>query len=390
MCIYIYVYVCMYVCMCTCKYKAQQRLLWSRFCPPRLCSGCSGLLGFWSGALVLDVVHGLRGRVCWGVQGHCFAVGAAMATAREKTLVRRLDIQGRFATTRKANKVHGVHLCTRAGRTTVTVCTSCLLLSVWVLLTGFCMSQDSRLMPGTASPDHSPVLIMPSAAQTSPRLTIPSVAKSMFMLQTMQLPEPSSAPSKHVAPQPAVQPRIVLLDTLDEHHVPFLSPPQPCLHVGLGCDQGADRVCDPGARRSSIWRRWTEVMAIVEPSSCLRGALGPPPGRIKQICLWYFLDLCSYWRTRAANSAPVLLVQALNSFCALAHLNVVWDSLSFLPLSDWAFGLLTGAPSQSTLYAAWRVLSCSPSYQLGYHTGLWLEESSPVPWHLHVSSHRGD
>ena len=38
-----------------------------------------------------------------------------MDTTAQKVMVRRLDLQGHFFRTSWLNKVHGIHLCTRAG-----------------------------------------------------------------------------------------------------------------------------------------------------------------------------------------------------------------------------------------------------------------------------------
>ena len=71
-----------------------------------------------------------------------------MVTAK----VRRLNLEGHFATTSRANKIHGVHLCTKAGRAMFTVSATFRPLAVWVFLTSFCMPQDNRLTSNTTKP----------------------------------------------------------------------------------------------------------------------------------------------------------------------------------------------------------------------------------------------
>ena len=192
--------------------------------------------------------------------------------------------------------------------------------------------------------------------------------QSFFALQTAQ--------RQSTAARPAFKPQHISLDTMDWHVFTFLPPSQPCLLDSLAGVTAVAFYPVPGRRASSLSRLWTEVLTI----------LGPALARIKQICPWHSLDLCNSWRPRAVSFVPILLVRAQHSFCALAHCNVVWNSLSFPPLSDWALGQHTGAPDRSTLCAVLRLLPGSPSYQLGNDvTGPWLEESSPVPRHLQLS-----
>ena len=55
----------------------------------------------------------------WVFRDYSFAVAAAMDagmdTSPQKISVQRMDWQGRFFCTSRLNKVHGVHLCTKAG-----------------------------------------------------------------------------------------------------------------------------------------------------------------------------------------------------------------------------------------------------------------------------------
>ena len=141
--------------------------------------------------------------------------------------VRRLDCWSSFYETNRPNKVHGVHLCTKASRG----------LSRYVSLTLVCVAtslclafaQGSRAMHSTSGEPWQPVLANSTLAQNWLRLTIPCWARSSYLWQAAQSSLPATS-------QPA-PPGHILLDI--PKGCDFLPPPRPCVcrqpvyHLGL-------------------------------------------------------------------------------------------------------------------------------------------------------------
>ena len=96
---YQFTYVCMYVYM----YEGSHRV-----------GGARGLF-----CVGLPVGCASPSSLFWVFRDYSFAVAAAMDagmdTSPQKISVQRMDWQGRFFCTSRLNKVHGVHLCTKAG-----------------------------------------------------------------------------------------------------------------------------------------------------------------------------------------------------------------------------------------------------------------------------------
>ena len=95
-----------------------------------------------------------------------------------------------------------VHLCMRAGwyvRAAIV-----LSLFQYVLALSFCLDcfQDSKPMPDMSGPTHRHEGSVDCSRTSGPRLSIPSIAKSFFQLQTASLQH--QQPSRYLLPTPAV------------------------------------------------------------------------------------------------------------------------------------------------------------------------------------------
>ena len=219
----------------------------------------------------------------------------------------------------------------------------------------------------TLSQDHRPFQHVTVLPLVRPRLAIPSVAKSMFRLQTLSALPASAFQSRHSGVPPAARPRIVLLNTLDDYH-PFLDPPRPCCDDQLGFPAGHSSACPSGAHRLFTRRPWTDVVHMPpvlrdagplgsgRSGCCLERRLPPARARMPESAL-DFLD---------ASAAPVLFprmvqpVVVVPSTCRSTPASDRGQSRRQLGFSEpWFEGRWFFEPLVSEVLELWKYVPCT-------------------------------